>query len=56
MNKEIWDALTAIVDGYEGRVEYGFIWVKNPNFKEDDGSMPVLVIEANFLRSLLDPR
>lgn len=56
MTKEIWDALTAIMEGYEGGVENGYIWVKNPKFKEDDGSSPNLTIEANLLRGLLDPR
>jgi hypothetical protein len=60
MSKEIWDALTAIVDGFEGKVEHGFIIVENPDATPEalalGGIDPILVIDANILRGLLDPR
>ncbi len=56
MNKEIWEVLTAIIDGYHGKVEDGFIIVENPDFQEDNGTNPNLVIKAADLLMLLDPR
>jgi hypothetical protein len=46
-------ALKAIADGYDYRIQTphpnhwptGFIAIDNPDFKEDDGSDPFLVIE-----------
>lgn len=56
MTKEIHEALQAICDGYPGEIKDGFLIVRNPDFEEDNGKNPNLVINASLLLALLDPR
>ena len=46
-------ALTAISDGYTVFPSEGYVVVKNPDFEEDNGSNPNLVIDIQEISYLL---
>lgn len=56
MTKEIHAALHAICEGYPVQIAGRYIIVENPDFQEDNGSNPNLVIDVGLLLALLDPR